>query len=93
MPDEIKPAPLLLAESATVYATANAFGQEQGNATAHLFAAAVDLLAACELADVSMDTAAMYGIGDVLPPEYRDSWVRAHRALQAAIAKAKGGAA
>jgi hypothetical protein len=59
-------------------------------ANMRLIAAAPDLLAACEAADVVMDTAAMHGIGDLLPPAYRDSWAAAHTAIRAAIAKAKG---
>lgn len=32
------------------------------------------LLEACEWADVVMDTAAMHGIGDILPDTYRGTW-------------------
>lgn len=92
MPDEIKPAPLLLAESATVYATADAFGQEQGNATAHLIAAAKDLLAACERArDTIANMVAATG-GRGLNSELLLEIDATLYQQIAAIAKAKGGA-
>lgn len=51
--------------------------------------AAGDLLAALEACEVSMDTATSLGVGDFLPPAYRDSWAAAHTAARAAIAKAR----
>jgi hypothetical protein len=49
------------------------------------------LLAALERCEVAMDTAAVQGVGDVLPPAYRDSWAAAHTAAREALALAKGG--
>ena len=44
-----------------------------------------ELEQALELCDVSMDTAARLGVGELLPPGYRDSWARAHLAARAAL--------
>lgn len=73
----------------------NATDEDAGElaANARLIAAAPDLLAALVACDVSMDAAVALGIGDILPPAYRDSWARAHTAARAAIAKLKGGGA
>lgn len=48
------------------------------------------LLAALESCDVVMDTAALFGVGDILPQVYRDSWARVHEAARAALAAANG---
>ncbi len=47
------------------------------------------LLAALEACDVVMSTARDHGVGDILPPAYRDSWELAHKEAIAAIATAK----
>lgn len=49
-----------------------------------------DLLAALESCDVVMDTAALHGVGCILPQIYRDSWVRAHEAARTATDKVRG---
>jgi len=47
-----------------------------------------ELRRAAEACDVVMDTAAQHGLGDILPPAYRDSWAMAHKRLRAALATA-----
>lgn len=47
------------------------------------------LLAALEACDVVMSTARDHGVGDIMPPAYRDSWVATHKEAIAAIAAAK----
>ncbi len=60
-------------------------------ADARLISAAPDLLAACEAAEIVMDTVAqLYGSTLLGNSAYADGWVEAHRALQAAIRKARG---
>lgn len=51
-----------------------------------------ELLAALARCEVVMDTAARHGVGDILPPGYRDSWAAAHteaRRVLAALARGK----
>ena len=58
-------------------------------ADARLIAAAPDLLEALKACELAMDTAALHGLPQELPPTYRDSWADAHIAARAAIAKAE----
>jgi hypothetical protein len=58
---------------------------------ARLIAAAPKLLAALKRCELAMDTAAMHGVGDILPPAYRDSWAEAHTAARALITQVEGG--
>lgn len=46
------------------------------------------LRAALEQTDVLMDTLATTGIGNLLPPGYRDAWAEAHLAVRAALQQA-----
>jgi hypothetical protein len=41
-----------------------------------------ELLTRC---NVSMDTAAQFGVGEILPPAYRDSWAETHLEVRAAL--------
>lgn len=59
-------------------------------ANAQLIAAAPELLEALEACELMMDTAALHGLPQHLPPAYRDKWAERHIAARAAIAKAKG---
>lgn len=51
---------------------------------------APEIVTALERCEVAMDTAALHGVGDILPPAYRDSWAAAHEAARAALKLAKG---
>lgn len=40
---------------------------------------------ALEACEISMDTAAIHGVRNVLPPAYQDSWAAAHQAARTAL--------
>lgn len=71
------------------YRAATDNDSEEQKANARLIAAAPDLLEALKACELAMDTAALHGLPQELPPTYRDSWADAHIAARAAIAKAE----
>jgi hypothetical protein len=66
-------------------AEANAVALNQGVERGRAEAQAATFKAALEKCDVVMDTAAIHGVGDILPPTYRDSWAAAHTGAREAL--------